>query len=64
MESRIRRVPNHLVLYSTLTLSQPLVGGDEGVTQVWAPQKVNLGFTGYGESSLPTLLSGALMLIP
>lgn len=28
--------------------SQPLVGGDDGVTQVWAPQKMN-GFVGYGE---------------
>ena len=40
------QVAIHLNAVTSLQSAHPLVGGDEGVTQVWAPQKMN-GFVGY-----------------
>ncbi|BEJ14913.1 hypothetical protein CspHIS471_0406800 [Cutaneotrichosporon sp. HIS471] len=40
------QVAIHLNAVQSLQSAHPLVGGDDGVTQVWAPSKVN-GFVGY-----------------
>ncbi|CAK9780951.1 hypothetical protein CC85DRAFT_284654 [Cutaneotrichosporon oleaginosum] len=40
------KVALHLNAVQSLQSAHPLVGGDDGVTQVWAPQKMG-GFVGY-----------------